>query len=48
MSYKAIVSNCPTDWTGTWVVVDENYKTISTHCCRELAEREAERMNDEN
>lgn len=45
--YQVVISNSATDWTGTWLVVDEHYKTISKHPGREYAEQEAERLNTE-
>lgn len=45
MTYQAVISSSATDWTGTWLVTDEQYNTISKHSSREAAEQEAERLN---
>lgn len=48
MRYQAIISSSATNWADTWLVIDEQYNTVSKHSSREAAEQEAERLNSEN
>ncbi|MCD7948285.1 MAG: hypothetical protein LUG13_08360 [Oscillospiraceae bacterium] len=45
MTYRAIANPAAYHCGYRWLVVDENYNTISKHASRESAEAEAERLN---
>ena len=45
MKYKAVVHPSPYHQGNRWLVVDENYKTVSKHISYQSAELEAARLN---